>query len=140
MKAANSPYKIALVYHLEGAAMAKSKNDTDTITDPLAIGQALMQQAEDAGLGPMRWLGTAWFEKVADMNTELASFVADRIREDVETQHALLHSKSAEDFQKAQQAFMEKAFAQYSEETGKLVQMGLDMLPITTKNTKDTPL
>lgn len=120
--------------------MAKSKKDTETSNDPVAMGQAFMQQVEDAGLGPMRWMGTEWFEKMAEMNTELASFVADRIREDAKTQHALLHCKSAEEFQKAQLAFMEKAYEQYTAETGKLVQMGLDMLPMTKKDTKDTPV
>lgn len=120
--------------------MAKSKKETDLGTDPVAVGQALMQQVDEAGLGPMRWMGTNWFEKMADINSELASFVAGRIQEDVKTQHELLHCTSTEEFQKAQFAFLEKAYQQYTAETGKLVQMGMDMLPITTKNTKDTPL
>ncbi len=120
--------------------MAKSKQDTNTSKDPVAIGQEFMQQFEDAGLGPMRWMGTAWFEAMADMNSELVAFVADRIKEDVKTQHELLHCKSAEELRKAQLAFIEKAHKQYTEETGKIVKMGLDMLPTAIKNTKDTPL
>ncbi len=120
--------------------MAKSKQDTNASTDPVAMGQALMQQVEDAGLGPLRWLGTAWFEKMADMNSEVVSFVADRIREDVKTQHELLHCKTAEDLQKAQVAFLEKAYTQYTEETGKLLKMGMDMLPGGKDDTKNTPI
>lgn len=120
--------------------MAKSKKQTDESKDPVALGQALMQHAEDAGLGPMRWMGTAWFEKLADMNSELADFLADRIREDVKSQHELLHCKSAEEFRTAQFAFLDKAYEQYTAETGKLIQMGIDMLPKSADDTKDMPL
>ncbi|MEJ8561966.1 phasin family protein [Yoonia sp. GPGPB17] len=120
--------------------MAKSKADTTASTDPVAMGQDLMKQIEDAGLGPMRWLGAAWFEKMADMNGEVISFVADRIREDVKTQHALLHCKTTEEVQKTQVAFLEKAYAQYTEETGKLLKMSMDMLPTSNDETKNTPV
>ncbi len=120
--------------------MAKSKNETTISDDPVALGQAFLQQFEDAGLGPMRWMGTSWLEAMADLNSEVVSFLADRIREDVKTQHELLHCKSAEELQKAQFAFLEKAHQQYTAETGKLVKMGLDMFPGKIKYTKDTPL
>lgn len=123
--------------------MAKSQQETaanDVGKDPVAMGQALMKQVEDAGLGPMRWMGTAWLEKMAEMNSEVASFVANRIREDVKTQHALLHCRTAQDLQKEQVAFLEKAFAQYTDETGKLIKMGMDMLPDGKSDTKDTPV
>lgn len=120
--------------------MAKSKTKTDTINDPFAMSQALIQQVQEAGLGSMHLLGTEWFEKMADINSELVSFIADRISKDVETQHTLLHCTSTEEFQKAQLAFIEEAHAQYTVETGKLVQMGLDMLPLMTKGSKGTPV
>ena len=120
--------------------MAKSKKEPDASSDPVAMGQALMKQMEDAGLGPMRWMGTAWLEKMADMNSEVVNFVADRIREDTKTQHELLHCKTAADIQKVQQAFLEKAYTQYSEETGKLLKMGMDMMPGGKTDTKDTPV
>ncbi|PJI92079.1 phasin protein [Yoonia maricola] len=120
--------------------MAKSKQSSDTRLDPVAMGQAMIQQIEEAGLGSMRWMGTAWFEVMADMNSEVVSFVADRIREDVKTQHALLHCKTAADMQRAQVAFLEKAYTQYTEETGKLIKMGMDMLPDASTTTKNTPV
>jgi hypothetical protein len=120
--------------------MATSKKETTSSEDPVALGQAFLQQFEDAGLGPLRWMGTAWFEAMADMNSELVTFVSDRIKEDVKTQHKLLHCKSAEELQKAQVAFLEKAYQQYTDETGKLVKMGLDMLPSAMTDTKDTPI
>ncbi|MCK0097363.1 phasin family protein [Yoonia sp. F2084L] len=120
--------------------MAKSKKETSASEDPVALGQAFLQQFEDAGLGPMRWMGTAWFEAMADMNSEVVNFVSERIKEDVKTQHELLHCKSAEELQKAQLAFLEKAYQQYTDETGKLVKMSLDMLPTAKAGTKGTPI
>ena len=120
--------------------MANSKKETSTSEDPVAIGQAFLQQFEDAGLGPMRWMGTAWFEAMADMNSEVVNFVAERIKEDVKTQHELLHCKSAEELQQAQLTFLDKAYKQYTDETGKLVKMSLDMFPASAKGTKGTPL
>ncbi len=120
--------------------MAKSKNETSASEDPVALGQAFLQQFEEAGLGPLRWMGTAWLEAMADMNSEVVNFVAERIREDAKTQHELLHCKSAEELQKAQVAFFEKAYQQYTAETGKLVKMSLDMLPTAMKDTKHTPV
>ena len=119
--------------------MAKSKQQ-QTAGDDAATGQHFMQQLEDAGLGPLRWMGTAWFDAVADINNEVVSFVADRIKEDVKTQHEMLHCKSPEELQKAQLAFLEKAYKQYTAETGKLVKMGLDMMPKAGKGTKHTPV
>jgi hypothetical protein len=120
--------------------MAKSKQDPNATEDPVAIGQAFLKQFEDAGFGPMRWMGTEWFEAMANVNNELMTFVADRIKEDVKTQQELLNCKSAEELQKAQLAFLDKAQKQYTDETGKLVKMSLDMLPTAIKGTKGTPL
>lgn len=120
--------------------MANTKKETSTSEDPVALGQAFLQQFEDAGLGPLRWMGTAWFEAMADMNSEVVNFVADRIKEDVKTQHELLHCKSAEELQKAQLTFLDKAYKQYTDETGKLVKMSLDLMPTAAKGTKGTPL
>ena len=74
-------------------------------------------------LSPAAWMGTAWFERVADLGSEVTSFVADRIKEDVQTQHALLHCKSLLEVQKVQAEFLQKAFDQYQAETGKLIKM-----------------
>lgn len=74
-------------------------------------------------LSPVAWMGTAWFGRVADLGSEVASFVAERIKEDVKTQHALLHCKSLPEVQQVQAAFLQKAFDQYQAETGKLIGM-----------------
>jgi hypothetical protein len=74
-------------------------------------------------LSPAGWMGTAWFERVADLGGEVTSFIAERIKEDVKTQHALLHCKSLPEVQQVQADFLQKAFDQYQAETGKLIKM-----------------
>lgn len=74
------------------------------------------------GLGSMPWLGTAWLETMSDLGSEWLSFVADRVRQDVRTQHELLHAKSVDEIQHIQAAFLQKAMDDYRDETGKIVQ------------------
>lgn len=109
-------------------------------TDSENGGEAMKRYLQDAGLGPLNWLGTAWFEAMMDMNSEVIDFIADRIKEDVKTQHELLHLEDMHDLQRAQMAFMERAYVQYTAEAGKLIKMGMALFPVATTTTKDTPL
>ena len=54
--------------------------------------------------------------------------MAERIREDVKTQHEILHCKSPAELQAIQARFVARAVEQYSAETGKLVEMSQEML------------
>lgn len=83
-------------------------------------------QLQEAGLGNLMGMGTAWMEAISDMGAEVAGFVAERIRQDVKTQHEILHCKNMADLQHIQAQFIQKAMDQYHAETGKLVQMGTD--------------
>lgn len=83
-----------------------------------------LTQLQEAGLGSMMGMGTAWVEAISNMSAEVASFVAERIKEDVKTQHEILHCKDVADLQHIQAQFFQKAMDQYQAETGKLVEMG----------------
>lgn len=120
--------------------MAKKKQDTSLTADAFASGEELVQQMEQVALGPLRWLGTNWIEAMAELNSEVVSFVAERIKEDVKTQHKILHCKNAAEVREAQLEFLEKAYAQYTEETGKLIKMSIDALPDGKSDTKHMPV
>ena len=120
--------------------MAKKTETTSIADTAIATGEAVIKQIEDAGLGPMRWMSTNWIEAMAELNSEVVSFVADRIREDVQAQHEILHCKSLQDLQKTQMNFLEKAYEQYTSETGKLIKMSMDILPGAKSETKHTPV
>ena len=89
----------------------------ETPIDPLA-------QLRDAGFGNMLGMGTAWLERLNEMGAEMVSFVADRIKEDVKTQHEILNCRTANELQHVQAKFVQKAMDQYQAETGKLFKMG----------------
>ncbi len=78
-------------------------------------------------LAPLAWMNTAWIEVLADLGSEVTTFVADRIREDVKTQHAILHCKSLAELQHVQAEFMQRAVNQYTSETGKLIGMSSEI-------------
>lgn len=120
--------------------MTKTSHEKSIVDDVVALGEAAMINLEDAGLGPLRWMGAAWFEAAAKMNSEVLHFVADRIKEDVKTQHALLHCKTTKDLQEAQLAFLKDAHDQYTVETGKLVNLGMEMMPNGAKGIKTIPI
>lgn len=81
-------------------------------------------QLQEAGFRSMMGMVTAWIEAINDMSAEVAHFVAERIKEDVKTQHEILHCKNVGELQHIQAAFIQKAMDQYQAETGKLVEMG----------------
>ena len=67
------------------------------------------------------WMTPAWIDAMTELGSNLASFVALRFKEDLDLQQALLQCKSLAEAQHLQAAFLQKAFAQYQAETGKLI-------------------
>jgi hypothetical protein len=103
--------------------MANKSQTQDPATSSAAEPFNAMAQFQEAGFGNMIGMGTAWVEALSDMSAEVVGFVADRIKEDVKTQHEILHCKNAADLQHIQAQFMQNALDQYKAETGKLVEM-----------------
>jgi hypothetical protein len=95
---------------------SKTTAKSERAEDPLA-------KLQSAGFENMMSASTAWLESLSEMSAEVASFVADRIREDVKTQHKILHCKDVSELQQVQTEFIKKAVEQYQAETGKLVEM-----------------
>ena len=87
------------------------------------------------GFQAMSGMGVAWAEAFSEMGSEVLSFVADRIKEDVKTQHRMMHCKDMGELQKIQAEFVQTAINQYTAETGKLVEMSQDLMSIPTKDT-----
>lgn len=119
--------------------MAKTpeKQPEAEVKDPL---HAALDNLQESGLGALTWMGTAWTEAMADLGSEVVSFMAERIREDVKTQHEILHCKTMTELQQAQAAFLERAYVQYTVETGKLVKMGTEVFPQLPTKSKTVPI
>jgi len=97
---------------------------TDNPAAKMATDVAAMQ---DQGMKAMSRMGLTWAESLSDLGSEVLTFVADRIQEDVKTQHKMLHCKNVADLQHIQAEFVQTAIDQYTAETGKLVKMGHDL-------------
>lgn len=85
------------------------------------------------GFNNMTSFGTAWVEALGEVGSEVVSFVADRIKEDVRTQHEILHCDDMAELQQIQARFMKKAIEQYTAETGKLIEMSHQFFPNADK-------
>lgn len=106
--------------------MAKTERQTPETANSVADALAQMQKF---GLQSMSWMGADWVEKMSDLGSEALSFLSERVKEDVELQHKLLHCKDIKEVQHLQAEFLQKAINQYAEETGKMIEMGAAMIP-----------
>lgn len=99
----------------------QTKSEASSPLEPEAILRTL-SDAQTAGLGSLSWLGTKWVETMSDVGAEWLGFVAERVKEDVKTQHKLLHAKTLGEAQHIQAQFLQKAMDDYRDETGKIVE------------------
>ena len=111
----------------------KSTTDTEkTMTDPFKV----MEVFQNSGFGDMFGLGTYWAETFGEISSEFAGFLADRIKEDVKTQHRMLHCKDIGELQHVQAEFIQTAIGQYQAETGKLIEMSTAAVSNAMKENK----
>ena len=85
-------------------------------------------------------MGSRWAESMSDFGSEAVSFVAERVREDAKTQHQILQCKSFSEVQAVQLAFLERAFNQYTVETGKMLKLSGDLFGPAPVDAKSTPV
>lgn len=119
--------------------MAKNTQNATEAEDSDPIHKA-PENLQESGFGSLAWMGTAWTEAMSSLGSEVISFVAERIQEDVKTQHEILHCKTLTELQQAQAAFLERAYVQYTVETGKLIKMSTELFPPLPTETKSTPI
>jgi len=110
----------------------EEKTESPATTTPSSATQMANDVAalQSYGFKTMSGMGMAWAEAFSDMGSEVLSFVADRIKEDVKTQHRMLHCKDVSELQSIQAEFVQTAIDQYTAETGKLVKMSQDMFSV----------
>ena len=100
--------------------MTKSSKTTE---DAAKSVQDAMTQLQKMGFDSMSWMGTDWMERMSDLGSEVLQFIADRVQQDVDLQHRLLHCRDVNELQKIQAEFVQTAINRYTEETGKLIEM-----------------
>ena len=100
-----------------------SRKDVEPTGDAAVDQISALKQLQDAGFGTVIGANAAWLENLGDIGAEVLRFFAERITEDVKTQHEIMHCTNPAELQKIQARFIQKAIDQYQTETGKLVQM-----------------
>lgn len=108
--------------------MAKPSKESVKMQDPADEAVATLAALQAAGPDALGKIYMAMLEGVGDFGAEVVQFVAERIAEDVKTQHEIMACKNPADLVHIQQRFLQKAFDQYSAETGKLVKIGSDLM------------
>ncbi|MCV2891901.1 phasin family protein [Lentibacter sp. XHP0401] len=105
--------------------MSKSNKPEDTASSV----NNLMKTMQEAGFKPVQGFGTDWLEAMSNIGSEMLDFTAARIKQDVQTQHDLLHAKGLTEIQHIQAQFFQKAMDDYAAEAGKLMKMGKAITP-----------
>ena len=106
--------------------IAESARSSDRIIDRLSA-----QQQET--LDRMDIAGQALLDGLTVGQREIADFVAERIRRDIETQKALMACRTLDDLRGLQADFMRNAFDQYFSEMARLLDIGRDVLARSAK-------
>lgn len=100
------------------------KKADDAIGDAAQVMADLMAQYQKMGVNAMSLMGGDWMERMSDMGAEMLQFYTQRVQEDVDLYHKLLHCKSLGEMQELQGEFLQRAINRYTEETGKIIEMG----------------
>jgi hypothetical protein len=96
-------------------------SQTDAAIDGFTISQQQAMQSMEAA-------GQAMMDGVTKLQKELVDFVSERIRQDVETQQAMLRCRSFDDMRDLQTRFFQTAVDQYSAEANRLMKLGSEIV------------
>ncbi|MBD3624613.1 MAG: phasin family protein [Rhodobacteraceae bacterium] len=105
----------------------KTASEIPALPDPLSAFAAI-DGLRESSLKALSMLGTNWMYNISGFTTEVAQFLAERLQQDLQLQHRLLHCKDMDELRQVQSDFVRAALEQYMAETGKLVHLGTDMV------------
>ncbi len=108
--------------------MVTRKHADGVVQDPSDEAVATFVALQAAGPDTIGKVYMAMLEGAGDLGSEVVQFVAERIAEDVRTQHEIIECRNPTELVHIQHRFLQKAFDQYSAETGKLVKMSKDLV------------
>jgi len=84
-------------------------------------------QAQAEAMGRMTAFNAAVAESMGRYGQEFVGFVQERLAEDAKTQQELLACRDLNKLAEIQNQFLERAMQQYTDETGRLVDLGREM-------------
>lgn len=101
--------------------------DKDT-ANPFMAGFPGMTDMQAEGLAMFERIGNAMSDYYGQTGVEFMEFFNKRLQEDARTREEMMACKDISEFAEVQQRFVKTAMEQYSEETGKMVQMSNNVL------------
>ncbi|MFC3615875.1 phasin family protein [Lutimaribacter marinistellae] len=96
----------------------------DKTADPTKAMTDMMAQMQKMGTDAMAAMGGDWAERMSKVGTEVMSFAADRMKQDMEFQQKLLQCRDMQELQQVQSRFWQEAIEQYRGEMERLAEMG----------------
>jgi hypothetical protein len=94
-----------------------------TTRESLAVATRTQQQA----VASMERSSSSMLTGLTEMQKEIAEFVSERIRQDLETQQDLLRCRTLDDVREVQSRFFRTTIDQYSAEVTKLMQISAEV-------------
>ncbi|MHC0052610.1 phasin family protein [Actibacterium sp. D379-3] len=88
------------------------------------------------GLALLGGFGTAMMEAMGRSGAEVMEFVGNRLKEDMKLQQELMNCRDMNKIGEIQAQFMKTAMAQYSAESGKIMQISTDAFEKIMNRTK----
>ncbi len=100
--------------------MTKTDKPQET-PNPMA---SMLEAMQGAKFPNASGFGSEWIESMADVGSNVLSFMASRIEQDVQTQHALMKAKDVTEVQHIQSQYFQRMMDDYAAETAKLMKFG----------------
>jgi len=107
-------------YKPRGLKMTTKDKSKDTVS-PMNV---LIDAMQNASTALMPGFGPEWLEAMSKVGHEMLTFMSERVKEDIQTQQALLQAKGIAEIQQIQADFLKRAQEDYTVEMAKLVELG----------------
>jgi hypothetical protein len=106
--------------------MADSLN-AETIISTTRESIAVATRTQQQAVASMERSSASMFTGLTEVQKEIAGFVSERIRQDLETQQELLRCRTLDDVREVQSRFFRTTLDQYSAEATKLMQLSTEV-------------
>jgi hypothetical protein len=101
--------------------------DAETVISTTRESIAVATKTQQQAMETMERASASVFTGVTEMQREIAEFVSERIRQDLETQQGLLRCRTLDEVREVQSQFYRTTLDQYSAEATKLMELSTEV-------------
>jgi len=129
MKPSPAPVEaVEVVEAAQDAAPVEAAAETEALGTPADAMMDAVTATQQGAIETMETARTSMVEGLSQVQREIADFVSERIRHDMETQKALLRCRTFEEVRNVQADFFRTAVDHYSTEATRLMKIGTDIV------------